>query len=62
MTHQSQSNELDQVLQLHCDSGFDGMAQAIEILLNEAMKLERAEVLGAGPYERMPRKSTVSYC
>lgn len=52
MTHQLQSNELDQVLQLLCDSGFDGMAQAIEILLNEAMKLERAEVLGAGPYER----------
>jgi transposase-like protein len=52
MTHQLQSNELDQVLQLLCDNGFDGMAQAIEILLNEAMKLERAEVLGAGPYER----------
>jgi transposase-like protein len=52
MTHQLQSNELDQVLQLLCDNGFDGMAQAIEILLNEAMKLERVEVLGAAPYER----------
>ncbi len=56
MTHQLQSNELDQVLQLLCDNGFDGMAQAIEILLNEAMKLERAEVLGAGPYERSPER------
>jgi hypothetical protein len=28
------------------------MAQAITILMNEAMKLERTEVLGAAPYER----------
>jgi transposase-like protein len=32
--------------------GFDGMAQAIQTLLNEAMKLERAAALGAMPYER----------
>ena len=28
------------------------MAEAIEILISEAMKLERAEVLGAMPYQR----------
>jgi transposase-like protein len=28
------------------------MAEAITILMNEAMKLERTEVLGAAPYER----------
>jgi hypothetical protein len=28
------------------------MAQALETLLNEAMKLERSAVLGAAPYER----------
>lgn len=33
-------------------NGFEGMARAIEILMNEAMKLERSEFLGAGPYER----------
>jgi transposase-like protein len=32
--------------------GFDGMAAAIELLLNEAMKLERAGFLGAEPFER----------
>jgi len=52
MTHQLQSNGIDQALQLLSEYGFDGMAQAIEILFNEAMKIERAEVLGAGPYER----------
>ena len=30
------------------------MAQAIQILLNEAMKLEREEFLGAGLHERTP--------
>jgi putative transposase len=34
------------------EKGFEGMARAVEILLNEAMKLERSEFLGAGPYER----------
>jgi transposase-like protein len=52
MTHDAESTALDHVLQLLADQGFDGMAQAIQILLNEAMKLERAEVLGAAPYER----------
>jgi transposase-like protein len=52
MTHPQESNACDQVIQLLADNGFDGMAQAIEILMNEAMKLERAEVLGANPYQR----------
>lgn len=52
MTHDDQSSGLNEVLQLLSDHGFDGMAQAIEILMNEAMKLERSEILGAGPYQR----------
>ena len=43
-----------QVLDLLIECGFDGMAQAMELLLNEAMKLERSAVLGALPYERTP--------
>jgi putative transposase len=52
MTRQTQSNELDSIVQLLAEHGFDGMSQAIEILLNEAMKLERSQALRAGPYER----------
>jgi transposase-like protein len=52
MAHEDQCTAIDEVLQLLADQGFDGMAQAIEILLNEAMKLERAEALGALPYQR----------
>jgi putative transposase len=52
MTHQNQSNELCEAVQLLADHGFEGMANAVQILLNEAMKLERAEYLGAEPYQR----------
>lgn len=52
MTHPPESNALDQMIQVLDEYGFDGMARAIQILVNEAMKIERAEVLGAQPYER----------
>jgi transposase-like protein len=52
MTRQTQSNELDSIVELLAEHGFEGMAQAIEILFNEAMKLQRSEALGALPYQR----------
>jgi len=52
VTHQEQSTALDDVIQLLADHGFDGMAEAITVLMNEAMRLERTETLGATPYER----------
>ncbi len=52
MTHQEQFNALDSIVELLAEQGFEGMAQAIEILFNEAMKLQRAEALGALPYQR----------
>jgi putative transposase len=52
MTHQDDSNPLDQMIQVLDEYGFDGMARAIEILVNEAMKIERSAALGAEPYER----------
>ena len=52
MTHQDQSNAFGSLVQMIAEEGFDGMAQAIETLMNEAMKLQRTDALGAGPYER----------
>ena len=52
MTHHMQNNALDQIGELLAEHGFDGMTQALTVLLNEVMKLERAQALGAGPYER----------
>jgi putative transposase len=44
------------LLDLMSDRGFDGMARAMQVLFNEAMKLERSAVLGAGPFERTPQR------
>jgi len=52
MTHQNQSNELNAAVQLLAEHGFEGMANAMQILFNEAMKHERTEYLNAEPYQR----------
>jgi len=52
MTHQMQPTALDEIAELLAQHGFDGLAQAVTVLLNEVMKLERSNALGAGPYER----------
>ena len=48
------STAIRSVLELLADNGLEGMAQAIEILINESMKLERSAYLDAKPYERTP--------
>ena len=52
MTHQLQTTALDEIGELLAEQGFDGLADALRVLLNEVMKLERAAALGAGPYQR----------
>lgn len=50
--HESEPTTPTSALELLTEHGFDGMAAAIETLLNETMKLERSAFLGAGPFER----------
>jgi len=50
--HRDDRTAFDDVLGILHEAGFDGMATAMELLINEAMRLERAEFLGARPYER----------
>ena len=52
MTHQLHPSSVQQVFQSLAEQGFDGMAQAMQVLLNECMKAERQQAIGAGPYER----------
>jgi putative transposase len=52
MTHQTHSSELNAAVQLLAEHGFEGMANAMQILFNEAMKIERSEYLNAAPYQR----------
>ena len=52
MIHDGQCAAFESMIQLLADEGFEGMAEAIAIFVNEAMKIERAEALNAEPYER----------
>lgn len=52
MTRQTHGNTVETVMELLIENGFDGFADVMRILLNEAMKIERDHALGAGPYER----------
>ena len=52
MTHQPHPSVTSEVVQVLARHGFDGMAQMMELLINECMKIERQEALGVGPYQR----------
>ena len=52
MTHQPHPSVTREVVQALAEHGFDGMARAMELLVNECMKIERQQALGVGPYER----------
>ena len=52
MTHHPQTTSIDRILEVVAEEGFSGMSEAIRVLLNEVMKIERSAFLGAAPYER----------
>ena len=54
MRHSTQENTtfLDEIVQAIQEDGTEGMLQAMKILFNETMKIERNHSLAAGPYER----------
>ena len=52
MTHQPHPTITNQVVELLSEHGFDGMAEAMQLLMNECMKIERRAFIGVGPYQR----------
>lgn len=56
MAHRNNDNKLDAVMELLIENGFEGFADVLRILLNEAMKIERDQALCAGLYERTDRR------
>jgi len=56
MTYRVEDTALEQVFELLAEEGFDGMSQALEVLLNEMMKVERSRHLQAAPYERSEQR------
>ncbi len=56
MTHQADDSVIEDVVQLLCESGLSHMADAMRLMLNEAMRLERSQALEAGPYQRTGKR------
>ena len=52
MTHPSEDKAIRTAMESLIENGLDGMGEAIRILMNEAMKIERSDYLQATPYER----------
>lgn len=53
MTRQDHDlSAFDQIVSIVLDQGADGLPEALRLLLNEAMKIERARALEAEPYQR----------
>lgn len=52
MTHRVDDTTISHVMETLISHGFDGLAEAVSVLMNEAMKLERSGFLQAGPFER----------
>ena len=52
MTCSAECTQFDLAMELLIENGFDGIAEAVGVLMNTAMKLERSRHLNAGLYER----------
>ena len=52
MAHQKHGNVFNDAMELLIENGFNGMADVMRILLNEAMKIEREDCLEAEAYQR----------
>jgi len=59
MTQQQEDTTIRTVFEIINSGGMENIGEAVSILINEAMKAERASVLNAGPWERT--KSRTGY-
>lgn len=57
MNDTTEDNPIGHAMEIIIEHGFGGMDQAMAILVNEAMKIERANVLKAAAYERTPDRT-----
>src|SRR3712207_4525701 len=54
MTYHADCTLPTDFLEQMADSGLDAVPEAIRLLINAAMRLERQKFIGAGPYQRPP--------
>ncbi len=58
MTCHIENNQFDSAMELLIENGFNGIADAVSILMNTAMKIERSRYLRAEPYERTEQRQS----
>lgn len=52
MTRPEEYSVIEDIMELLADDGFDALSEALRLIVNQAMRLERQKHLGVGPYER----------
>lgn len=57
MTYHEQDNQDLSAAELIAARGLDGMGDAVSLLINQAMRIERERHLGASPYERSGQRT-----
>lgn len=57
MAQHNENRPIDDAVELLKTNGFDGLAEAVTVLLNSAMVAERSEHLGVAPYERSAQRT-----
>jgi putative transposase len=56
MARKVEGSAVDAAMELMMQEGFEGLADAVRTLLNEAMRIERARHLGADAWERCEQR------
>jgi len=56
MAQRAENRSIEDAVELLKENGFDGLADAVSVLLNAAMLSERTDYLGVAPYERSPSR------
>ena len=56
MTRKHDPTPQQQAVQLLADQGVEGMLEAMRLILNQAMRLQRQQALGAEPYQRTDQR------
>ena len=56
MACRDQDNDVQSALEILAENGFEGLPEALALLINEAMRLERARHLNAEAWERTPER------
>src|ERR1051325_7579102 len=56
MTPQADNSVIETVVQLLSENGLSHMGDVMRLVLNEAMRIERSQVLDAAPYQRTEKR------